>query len=269
MNQCIDPEGSDAVPGDGPIIKQNTVSGFQGLSDLESRSLTYEGTVIDGEQFVEEKLSDENMRITGHAVFRSFVDVDRLSVEGSAEFLDTLTCDEMTGYGNVILRKNLICGSASFLGYAEVFGDVHAETVSIAQQMKAYGRMETVNLKVGGRLTLSGKLTADTVMVKGSMSVRSIIRAIDVEYLANGVANKAVEIKAETVTVDSAVANPSDFALICDTVECDTANLAYTKADYVFCETCDIGPGSVIRVLECHNEPKIHEGASVGKILRF
>ena len=42
------------MPGDGPIIKQNTVSGFRGISDLANISLSYEGTVIDGERFVEE-----------------------------------------------------------------------------------------------------------------------------------------------------------------------------------------------------------------------
>lgn len=250
------------------ITKPNTEPAFFTLSD-PGTGLSFEGAVIDGEQTVDEKVSYDNLTVRGRAFFREGVDVTHLSIEGEATFLDYVTCDELAVRGMAVLKNRLVCLAAGFFGVTECFGNIHSDMISVTQQLKARGKISALGINVSGKLHCGGRISTDDLTVTGSVTAKGHVNAIGVRILANGTVNTFTEIKSDLVICDSKMPDPPDFALICDTIDCDTALLRYAKVDYVFCERCKIGAGSVVRVLECHDEPVIDPGATVQKIIRF
>ncbi|MBP1587312.1 MAG: hypothetical protein ILO53_02795 [Clostridia bacterium] len=250
------------------ITKPNTRPDFFSLSD-PGTGLSFEGAVIDGEQTVDEKVTYDNLTVRGRAFFREGVDVLRLSVEGEASFLSYVTCDEFAVRGMAVLKNKLVCLAAGFFGNTECFGSIHSDRISVTQQLKARGKINALGINVSGKLHCGGRISTDTLTVTGSVTAKGHVHAINVRILANGTVNNFTEIRSDIVTCDSKMPDPPDYALICDTIDCDTALLRYAKVDYVFCEKCRIGTGSVVRVLECHEEPLIDPGARVEKIVRF
>lgn len=250
------------------ITKPNSGPDFFTLSD-PGTGLSFEGAVVDGEQIVDEKVVYDNLTVRGRAYFREGVDVSMLSVEGEATFLDYVTCDEFAVRGMAVLKNKLVCLAAGFFGATECYGNIHSDRISVTQQLKARGKINALSINVSGKLHCGGRISTDTLTVSGSVTAKGHVHAIGVRILANGTVNNFTEIKSDLVSCDSKMPDPPDFAMICDTVDCDTALLRYAKVDYVFCEKCRIGAGSVVRVLECHEDPVIEPDAIVEKIIRF
>lgn len=229
---------------------------------------SFNGTVIDGVEKIDESLMLDDLCVSGKALFMGEVDADKIVIYGDAEFRDFTTCDDISIIGDAEFKREIVCESLVISGKAEILGSVSADVLIVEGGMIVNSKIKTISLNVSGELRCNDKIYADKVLVKGSLESVGCVRCIDIRFTSERKSSL------ERIVTDKLVAvNRSDefndLVLVCGEAECGVANLECAKIDYLRCERCKIGSGCVIGKLECRGKAEIAQDASVERIINI
>ena len=237
-----------------------------GVFEEIDRTVSFNGTVIDGVERIEENLLLDDLCVSGSAVFMGEVDADKLVVYGSAEFREFATGDDVRIIGDSVFKNDLVCESLVVPGDAYILGVTSSDVVIVEGRMRANHKVKTISLNVNGVLYCHDKLYADKILVKGAIESDSSIRCIDIRFTSERRSVVRHSVKDKLFSVSRA-AEPGEFVLCCDNAECGNANIEYAKIDYLRCERCKIGRGCVIGKLECAGNAEIAPDAVVEEFI--
>lgn len=233
-----------------------------GVFEEGDRAVSFNGTVIDGVERIEENLLLDDLCISGNAVFVGEVDADKLVVYGSAEFREFATGDDVRIIGEAVFKNDLVCESLVIPGDAHVLGVTSSDVLIVEGRMKANHKVKSLSVNVSGELLCQDKLYADKILVKGLLSADSSIRCMDIRFTSER-RSTVRNIVTDKLFSVSRAAEPGEFVLCCDSAECGNANIEYAKIDFLQCDRCKIGRGCVIGKLECTGKAEISPNAVV------
>ncbi len=244
---------------------KNNGYGF-GVFEDEGFASSFNGTVIDGVQKLDENLLTEDLCVSGSAIFSGEVDADRIVIPGRAEFRDFVTCDDINIAGEALLKNELVCESVVVPGDASFLDKIVSDVFIIGGSVKANRKIKTIRLNVDGELESFGKIYADKVLVKGSLVYASEMSCFDLRITSEK-QSRAGRIMADKLSVVNRAEDKSEPVLTCDFVECGVANIEYANIDYLRCDSCKIGKGCVIGRLECFESAEISPDAVIEQII--
>jgi len=240
-------------------------SGY-GMLDENGFVTSFNGTVIDGVEKIDENILIDDLCISGSAIFTGEVDADRIVVPGRAEFREFLTCDDLNVAGEALAKESVVCESIVVGGEMKTMGKVITDVLVIGGRMHSNRKIKTINLNVDGEFECSNKLFTDKAVINGVLVYVSELKSFDLKF------KSPLQSKAGRIVTDMLVAinrdkEKNEFVLCCDVAECGVAKLEYVKIDELKCERCKIGPGCVIGRLEYSESAEISEDAVVGSLI--
>lgn len=237
-----------------------------GVFDEIDQAVSFNGTVIDGVERIEENLLLDDLCVSGSAVFMGEVDADKLVIYGSAEFREFATGDDVRVIGEAVFKNELVCESIVVPGDAHMMGVTSSDVLIVEGRMRTNHKIKTISLNVTGGLNCHDRLYADKILIKGVLESDSVVRCMDIRFTSER-RSSVRHIVTDKLFAVSRAAEPSEFVLSCDSVECGTANIELTKIDYLCCERCTIGRGCVIGKLECAGKAEISPDAVVEQMI--
>ena len=237
-----------------------------GIFDDNGFVTSFNGTVIDGVEKIEENVLVDDLCISGSALFTGEVDADRIVVPGRAEFRDFLTCDDLNVAGEALTKEAVVCESIVVGGDMKTMGTIVTDVLVINGTMRSNRKVKTINLNIDGEYECLNKLFADKTVVNGSLVYVSELRSFDLK-INSAIQSRAGRIVADKLVTVNRAKDSNEFVLTCDEAECGIAKLEYVKIDQLKCERCKIGPGCVIGRLEYTESADISSDAVVGQIV--
>lgn len=245
-------------------IYRSSLDIFDGNSDS---SYSFDGIVIDGEQIVYDEICTTDLKVLGDVKFMEIVDSDALSVIGVAEFKTLVTCDDLTVPGSAVFKDEILAESIVVSGGASVNGKINADVLIVDGKLKANSHVTALSVGINGYMNCLHRLNFDKCHVKGSLVSINIVKGLDIKFKSES-KSTVKRLLVDNVTV---VGKPKtgNYLLTCDEVDCEKADIVYTKIDVLMCDECRIGKGCHIGVLECRGDADISPDAYVDKILKI
>ncbi|MBE7064511.1 MAG: hypothetical protein E7384_01680 [Ruminococcaceae bacterium] len=230
-------------------------------------SYSFDGIVLDGEQIVNEAICTTDTKVIGDVRFMEMVDSDSLIVTGVAEFKTFTTCDDLNVSGSAVFKDELLAESIVVSGGTSVNGKINADVLIVEGKLKANSRVNALSVSVSGYMSCLHKLSFDKCHISGSLISTNIVKGMDIKFKSNS-RSMIKRLIADNVT---AVGKPAEgsYILVCDEVDCDKAEIEYSKIDLLMCDSCVIGKGCNIGVLECRGDAEISPDAYVEKIVKI
>lgn len=240
------------------------------MTDSEIRESS--GTVFDGSQVFEEDVTEEELLITGDAVFFEDLEAGKLDISGKADVKGLVTCDRLNVGGTLKCGHNLVIETGEVGGNIDCFGKINAEKLAVYGEVSTMASAKINELDVGGTFTCAGKLRTEEISVLGIMNVTGAVYADDITFSSEGM-SKIKSIDAENITVRKPVVikqgeqKEDSFILSTALADCGRARISFTEIEKLICRKADIGPGCVIGELRCKEKPKISDKATVRKVV--
>lgn len=245
-------------------IYKSSLDIFEGGQDS---SYSFDGIVLEGEQIVYDEICTTDLKVLGDARFMEIVDSDALTVIGTAEFKTLATCDDLNVPGSAVFKDEVIAESIVISGGASVNGKINADVLIVEGKLKANSRVNALSVSVQGYMNCLHRLYFDKCHVSGTLMSINIVKGLDVKFKSE---SKSIvkRLIVDSVTV-SGVPKEGNYILVCDELDCEKAELVYTKIDFLMCDECVVGKGCYIGVLECRGDAVISPDAYVEKIVKI
>ena len=226
--------------------------------------------------------------VSGGAKMTGDVQCDRLGVSGGVKTSDDLACGEMHVSGGLKVSGNLSAETAKISGSTRVEGSLEiSETAAISGSLKCEGDAKLGSAKVSGGCTVEGKVEAKELKISGGLRCGGDVNAES--FACSGGVKIGGLLNAETIVIsasgDSEVGDigcssitvkQEHFtfgihrgSLKAGTIEGDTVQLEYTKAEVVRGKNVTIGKKCEIGRVEYTGTLEILDGGKVkeqGKI---
>ncbi len=231
----------------------------------------FNGLIIDGIQTYEEDLVTHDLCVTGTALLTEDLEADHIEIPGSAEVRGLVTCDRISIEGRLECGYSFVVDSAEVGGRLKVCGKINAESLAAYGAVSCRSSAKIYELDVGGEFSCIGKLRSEKISVMGSLWVEGSIRTQKLIF-NTALKSYADEIIADTLIVKktalgAAAQEAPDYLLSCTHVDCDKANISYTKIKSLYCRKASIGPGCVIEEIFCKKEVTVSPQATVGRVV--
>lgn len=245
-------------------IYNSSLDIFEGVTNT---SYSFDGIVLEGEQIVYDEICTNEIKVLGDVKFMETVDADALSVIGVSEFKTLVTCDDLSVQGSAVFKDEIIAESIVIGGGASVNGKINADVLIVEGKLKANSRVNALSVSVKGYMNCLHRLNFDKCHVRGSLVSINIVKGLDIKFKSE---SKSIvkRLIVDSVTVEGKPKD-SNYILACDEVDCEKANLTYTKIDVLMCDECYIGKGCHIGVLECRGKIEISPEAFVDRIVKI
>ena len=230
-------------------------------------SYSFDGIVFDGQQIINEEIYTTDMKVLGDIRFTETVDAESLLVTGVAEFKTFATCDDLNVSGSAFFKDELLAESIVVSGGVSVNGKINADVLIIEGKLKANSRVNALSVSVSGYMSCIHKLSFDKCHVGGSLISTNVVKGMDIKFKTQS-RSMIKRLIADNIKAFGKPAEGS-YILVCDEADCDRAELEYSKIDLLMCDSCVIGKGCNIGVLECRGDVEISPDAYVEKIVKI
>jgi cytoskeletal protein CcmA (bactofilin family) len=240
---------------------RKTGFGFDGIDDGSLRR-SFDGTVIDGVDKIEENILLDDLCVSGRAVFLGEVDADRVVIPGSAEFREFTTCDDFHVSGSALVKGEFVCESLVVQGEARTLDTLHSDVIIVEGYLKASRKVKTINLNVNGTFECSGRIFADEIKAGGRLLAFGEIKCFELSVQSDK-ESVVGRLQADTLCVKKSSSSENEYVFNCDYADCGTVDIEYAKIDCLRCDQCRIGKGCVIGKLDCPGVAEISPDAVV------
>ncbi len=235
----------------------------------------FNGLIIDGVQTYEDDLVTHDLCVTGAALLKEDLEADNIEISGSADVRGLVTCDSIHVEGRLQCGYSLVVDSGEINGRLKVSGKINAETLSAYGRVTCRSSAKIYELDIAGEFSCLEKLRSEKITVMGSLWVDGSIRTqrLAIDSFSKSYAD---EIVADSIVVKMSSSEKghkqgnseeTDYLLSCTEVDCDKANICYTKIRTLYCTRAHIGPGCVIDEIFCKKEMTVSPQATVGKVV--
>ena len=235
--------------------------GFGGIEEGAFKR-SFDGTVIDGVDKIEENVLLDDLCVSGRAVFLGEVDADRVVIPGSAEFREFTTCDDFHVSGSALVKGEFVCESLVVQGEARTLDTLHSDLIIVEGYLKSSRKVKTINLNVDGTFECSGRVFADEIKTGGRLLALGEMKCFELD-IESGKESIVGRLQADTLRVKNSLPSETEYVLNCDYADCGTVDIEYAKIDCLRCDQCRIGKGCVIGKLDCRGEAEISPDAVV------
>lgn len=198
---------------------------------------------------------------------------DRVEVDGIAKLAGDLTVgifevDGVIKGSGTIHAKKFECD-----GVATLTGDISAESIHIDGTVKlSGGKVEAESFRCDGCMTAEGEICADQVIVDGIIKAAEIY-GDEVRICSKGkggifpIPNLDIDIMGIVKIKNTGNKHGSFTVSSVKTIEATTVEIKYTKAELVSGQFVTIGPGCVVKRVDCDEKLVIAETAVVEEIV--
>lgn len=245
-------------------IYNSSLDVFEGIKDY---SYSFDGIVLEGEQILYDEICTTDLKVIGDVRFMETVDSDALSVIGVAEFKTFATCDDLNVPGSAVFKDDLIAESIVISGGVSVNGKINADVLIVEGKLKANGKVNALSVSVKGYVNCLNKLHFDKCHIGGSLVAINVVKGMDIKFKSQS-KSMVKRLIVDNLTV-AGTPKEGAYILICDEVDCEKADIEYTKIDILMCDECVIGKGCHIGVLECRGKISLSPDAYVEKIVNI
>ncbi|MBE7056677.1 MAG: hypothetical protein E7388_04465 [Ruminococcaceae bacterium] len=231
----------------------------------------FNGLIIDGVQTYEEDLETKDLCVTGTALLLEDLEAETVDVPGSLEVRGLLTCDDLSVSGRCKAGYGVIIEQGKISGSLKTSGKINAESMVVSGKLNSRSGIKVYDLDVKGELSCLNLLKCEQIDVTGSLWVDGKIDTATL-FIDSGVKSYADEIYADEIIVrknQKVVADDEylDYLLKATDIDCNIAELAYTRIGTLACIRAEIGPGCVVDEVYCKREVTISPHATVGKVV--
>lgn len=230
----------------------------------------FDGIVIEDQQTVREAVYCQNLNVKGFANFTMWVEADYVEIGGEACFDSYITCDKITVRNRCVCKNTLLTTSLRVMGDMAVYGKIDAEVIIVGGRLKFRNTLRTSVLSVGTNAIVkgSGKLKASRCSVNGMLLNSGVINTYDFSINSSDT-SRIQEIRTDRFKVRESYdknKEEQEYLLICDFVDCFTADIEKCKIDQLYCDRAVIRKGCVINEVLYRDNIEIEPGAHVERL---
>lgn len=236
---------------------------------------SFNGLVIEDRHTATQPLHLQNLQVTGECYFMETVEADRIEITGAADFREFATCDRLWVSGEARFMQTLLAETIQVSGVLSVLGRCWADVAVFEGKGNMQGAFSTGRLlvKSAGTLEATQKVKGDRVTIQGQLLASEQVNCRELEVLSC-FPSRIHEVNSDSVRVryvtpigqlEMPCTVPVLTASFMDVTEAD---LEYTHAEELFCDSAVIGRGCHIRELIYRKGVEIDSGAVVERLLK-